>query len=107
MTDLQSLLDSEMELTLAELARTCATDAEWLIDLVGEGILEPTGRSIQEWRFSGICIARVQRVQRLQRDLDVNLAGTALVLDMLDELEILRRRIAVLDPEFHRPRDSS
>ena len=91
------LLDEAMELTLSQLARSCATNAEWLIQLVEEGILVPSGRQQSQWRFSGICIHRVHRVQRLQRDLRVNLPGSALVLDMLEEVERLRRRLAVLE----------
>ena len=88
------LLDDNVELTLAELARVCATDAEWLLTLVNEGILAPRGRSVPEWRFSAVSIWRVRRVRRLQVDLGVNLAGAALALDMLEELQALRRRLA-------------
>ncbi|MEZ5557634.1 MAG: chaperone modulator CbpM [Pseudomonadales bacterium] len=94
------LLDAALELSLAELARTCATDADWLITLVDEGILQPRGRRVQEWRFSGVSIERVHRVQRLQRDLGVNLAGSALILDMLEELHELRRRLAQFESAF-------
>ena len=90
-----------MELTLGELARTCGTDADRLLALVEEGVLEPRGgRRLQEWRFTGLCVSRVQRAQRLQQDLGLNLAGVALVLDMLDELDHLRRRLAAFDPDY-------
>ena len=91
------LLDDGDAMTLAELARRCATDAEWLLQLVNEGILVPSGRALPEWRFSHISIWRVRRVQRLQVDLGVNLAGAALALEMLDEIESLRRRLASLE----------
>jgi chaperone modulatory protein CbpM len=91
------LLDDSDTMTLAELARSCATDAEWLLQLVNEGILVPTGRTLREWRFSHVSIWQVRRVQRLQVDLGVNLPGAALALEMLDELESLRRRLASLE----------
>lgn len=91
------LLDEGEAMTLAELARRCATDAEWLLQLVNEGILIPKGRALPEWRFSRVSIWRVRRVQRLQVDLGVNLAGAALALEMLDEIETLRRRLASLE----------
>ena len=91
------LLDDNGAMTLAELARRCATDAEWLLQLVNEGILVPRGRALPEWRFSHTSIWRVRRVQRLQVDLGVNLAGAALALEMLDEIESLRRRLASLE----------
>jgi chaperone modulatory protein CbpM len=37
-------------------------------------------------------VRRVRLVVRLQRDLGVNLAGAALVLELMSELELLRAR---------------
>jgi chaperone modulatory protein CbpM len=42
-------------------------------------------------------VRRARRALRLQRDLDLNLAGAALALDLLDEVEILRERVRVLE----------
>ena len=84
------LLDDSVELTLPELCSLCGVTEELVVEIVGEGIVEPSGVRGQ-WRFSGIAIARVQRVVRLQRDFGVNLPGAALVLDLLDQLEQLRR----------------
>ena len=77
-------------LSLGEVCRQYAVHAEWIIDLVDEGILEPQGEQQMQWRFSGECCRRIGIVLRLQRDLSINLAGTALVLDLLDELQELR-----------------
>ena len=44
-----------------------------------------------QWRFSGVALTRVQRVIRLQHDFGVNLPGAALALELLEELERLRR----------------
>jgi len=91
------LLDEQCTLTLGELSRACRVHAEWLVELVEQGILEPSGSELREWRFSGTSIARVLRAHRLQRDLGVNLAGVALALDLLDEISRLRRRVALLE----------
>lgn len=91
------VLDERCVLSLGELCRTCEVHADWLIELVEEGVLEPEGRVPADWRFSGVCVQRVQVVQRLQRDLGVNLAGAALALELMNELETLRARLAVLE----------
>ncbi len=91
------LLDEEVSLTLGELCRVCTVQAEWIIELVDEGILEPSGPDAAHWRFSGPSLQRVRRVRRLQQDLGINLAGAALVLDLLDEIETLRARLQVLE----------
>jgi len=93
------LLDEECRLTLGELSRACRVHAEWIVELVEQGIIEPNGNDLRHWRFSGSCLSRVMRVQRLQRDLGINLAGAALALDLLDEVRRLRRRLSIIDRE--------
>ena len=87
------LLDEGCELTLAELSRACSMHAEWLLDLVEEGILEPRGRDPREWRFAAPALQRARTVRNLQRDLGVNLAGAALVVELMDEINRLRARL--------------
>jgi chaperone modulatory protein CbpM len=71
--------------------------AEWIVELVEQGIIEPRGDDLRHWRFSGSSLSRVMRVQRLQHDLGINLAGAALALDLLDEIRWLRSRLAIID----------
>ncbi len=92
------LLDEDCYLSLAELSRACSTHAEWVISLVEEGILEPGGADMRDWRFSAPALRRARTARHLQRDLGVNLAGAALVLDLLDEIDHLRQRLARLEP---------
>lgn len=93
------LLDEQMELSLAELCRACSVHAETVLAMVEEGLLEPRGTAPAEWRFPGPAVRRVQVALRLQRDLGLNLPGAALALDLLEELEILRRRLQALGGE--------
>jgi chaperone modulatory protein CbpM len=100
--DLLKLLSSEIvedniELSLAGLCRACQLPAERVFELVEEGVVEPVGRNPVRWRFQGISVRRVRCVQRLQRDLGVNIAGAALALDLLEEVERLRARLRRLD----------
>ena len=85
------LLDDSVELSLDELCSLCHVTEELVVEIIAEGIVEPSGTERAQWRFSGVALTRVQRVVRLQRDFDVNLPGAALALDLLDELERLRR----------------
>lgn len=86
-------LDEEPILTLGELSRACSVHAEWVIELVDEGVITPVGRNLEHWRFYGVSLHRARVVRRLQRDLGVNLAGAALALELMDELETLHRRL--------------
>ena len=81
-------------LTLEDLCRFCQADEAWVIELVEEGVLEPVGGTARHWRFEGMAIARAKRARRLSRDLGINTAGVALVLDLLDERDEILRRLS-------------
>lgn len=89
--------ECEFRLSLAELSHCCAVPAEKLLLLVGEGVLEPAGRNEREWQFDAADLVRARRALRLERDLGVNAAGIALALQLLDESQYLRDRVATLE----------
>ncbi len=91
------IAEEEFELSLGELCRACAVDAEWIITLVEEGVIEPHASTPDKWRFSGMSLQRARKIKRLQFDLGINLAGAALALELLDEIENLRERLATLE----------
>ena len=91
------LLDEQIELTLDELCRACNRHTEWVIELVGEGILDPIGEDQPQWRFSGHGLRKALVARRLERDLGLNLPGVALTLDLMDEVERLRVRVNRLE----------
>lgn len=84
------VLDEELRCGLAELCKYCGVNAEIIHEMIDEGVITPEGASPQEWHFTAIEIRRVQTTLRLQNDLQVNLAGCALVLDLLEEIDELK-----------------
>jgi len=92
-----ALLDEQQELTLDELASLSACRVEWITELIDEGVIEPYGRYPSEWRFTGSCLMRVQTAVRLHQDLDLNVAGVALAIDLIDEIQELQALLKVLD----------
>ena len=92
-----TLLDEGVYYSLEEVCRVCDSRTEWVIELVEYGILRPRGDSRSRWQFRGSCLHTAMRAQRLQRDLGLNLPGVALALELLDEIETLRSRLAMLD----------
>jgi len=87
------ILDDRLYLSLAELSRASTRHAEWIIELVDEGILEPQGEEPRDWRFPADSLTRAHKAMRIQRDLQVNLAGVALILELKDQLDQLRARL--------------
>lgn len=94
------LLDEELTVTFTELTRLCGASDRTVRLLVSEGVLHPAGERPQEWRFSGLEVRRARLVMRLQRDLELNLAGAALALDLIEEVRALRRRIRSLERQL-------
>lgn len=86
------VLDESVTLTLTELSWACRVREEQIVELVEEGIIEPDSRR-EDWIFPSSELRRAGRAVRLQRDLEVNAAGAALVLDLLEEIEELRARL--------------
>jgi len=87
------VIEESEALSLSELCQICNVEAEWITALVNESILEPAGTQSENWFFSGVALRRVQVVRHLQRDLDVNLSGAALVLELLEERNALLAKI--------------
>jgi len=94
-----AILDEQTELTLHDLCRVCNRHSEWIVELVNEGVLDPIGNDHEQWRFSGPSLQRAHAAMRLERDLGLNLAGIALALDLIEELEGLRQRLERLETE--------
>jgi chaperone modulatory protein CbpM len=91
------LLDETACVSAGELCRLCSADFASLVEMVDWGLLEAEGKRPQEWRFSARALRRAQTALRLQADLGVNLAGAALIVELLDERGALARRLAQLE----------
>lgn len=91
------IIETRREISLPELCEVCTVTSERIVQLVDEGLVEPAGREPAEWRFSGTSVRRIVVAERLSRDLRLNAAGAALVLDLLDELMQLRQRLVRLE----------
>lgn len=89
-------VDTIEEFTLTELCRFCRVGQDWIEILVEHGILEPYGSNASDWRFDRFNIARARKSQLLVRNFGLNVAGLALVLDLMDERDKLQRKLAHL-----------
>ncbi len=80
--------------SLVKLCHCIEIPIEQIFMMVEYGVLEPINyrSSHIRWRFSANSISRVQTAIRLQRDLDINMAGAALVIELMDELKQLRQQ---------------
>ena len=89
-----SVLDDDTEMTLVELCQACSVHEDDVRVWVSEGMLHPSAEPGQPMRFRGAALRRARVAVRLTRDLEVNTAGVALALDLLEEIAELRARLA-------------
>ena len=85
------------ELTLDDLCRACSAQTDTIIELISEGVIDSTAtrpdQLPEQWRFTGLHLHRAKVAVRLHRDLGVNFAGAALVLELMDEMQALREKL--------------
>jgi chaperone modulatory protein CbpM len=87
------VVEEELTLSTVELSRASHASEAHIEVWVSEGVLQPSGTSPEQWRFSGRSLTRVRVAMRLARDLEINSPGVALALDLLDEIEALEARL--------------
>ena len=54
------ILEEEIHLSLRELCDACAVRAEFINELVDEGVIEPSGLDRSHWCVSGVSLHRIR-----------------------------------------------
>jgi chaperone modulatory protein CbpM len=85
--------DLEQPLTLADVAEIVGARPSLLSHLVRLGVLETISDESEEPLLRSRSVLRLRRMARLRRDLGVNFAGAAVILDLVDRIERLNREI--------------
>lgn len=89
-------IESDTELSLQELCEACRRSPDFIYELVEYGAIDPQGYSIETWRFNARQLQRIQRMLRLQEDLEVNLAGAVLAVDLMEKIDALQSEVEIL-----------
>lgn len=108
---LNGVVLEECMLTLEELAQSCAVEPQWVITRVEAGLLgyitvttendagvdrdenEAAIADLAAMRFASAELARARRLAELERDMDANPELAALVVDLIEEVQRLRRQL--------------
>lgn len=90
---LGSVVEEESYLTLTELCQASSASEDHVVAWVFEGVLAPIGDLPQNWQFTGQSLRRARLALSFSLDLEINPAGIALALDLLDEIALLRARL--------------
>jgi chaperone modulatory protein CbpM len=87
------VVEEEVQMTLADLCRVCDAERELVLQLVEHGVIEPLGSAPQSWVFTGASLQRTRTALRLLRDLELNLPGAALAVELLEQIARLQSEL--------------
>jgi len=85
-------------LTFDVVAETVGARRSLIARLVQRGLIETLDSGTEEPMVPRRAVVQLRRMQRLRRDLGVNFAGAAIILDLVGRIEQLNRELA----EMHR-----
>ena len=87
------LVIDDQGLSLQELACACGADEDWLRERLEAGLLFRVAPEQPLSQFASPHLHRARRLLALERDFDANPELAALVVDLLDEIQVLRLRL--------------
>lgn len=87
--------------SLEQLALACRVEPAWLRRCLDEEALPQIRSGGGGFRLSGSALLRARRMYLLERDFEANLELAALVADMLEEMDSLKARLALLERSFN------
>lgn len=87
-------LDLDEPLTFDVVAETIGARRSLVVRLAQHGLIETIDAGADEPKLPRRVVVRLRRMQRLRRDLGVNFAGAAVILDLVQRIEQLNRELA-------------
>ena len=86
------IVDEHRSFYLKHFAEACGQSPEWVLQLLEYDIL-PTRPEERIHQFFGEDVSRARKAYRLQRDFDASFSAVAMMLDLIDEVQQLRRQV--------------
>lgn len=86
----KEMIEEQPSLDLQHFADACEQSPEWILQLIEYDIL-PKRDSDRAHQFFGDDLLRAKQAYRLQRDFDASFSAVAMMLDLIDEVQQLRR----------------
>ncbi len=86
------IVDEQHSFDLKHFAEACGQSPEWVLQLLEYDIL-PNRPDNRIHQFFGDDVSRARRAYRLQRDFDASFTAVAMMLDLIEEVQKLRREV--------------
>ena len=85
------LLDDQM-LELREVARICCVNQQWLVERIEQEVIQPVVRD-DTYYFTSATVLRIEQVIHVEQTYDADPQLAALVADLTEEVQALRREL--------------
>lgn len=102
MTDAIDLLEAHLLgegdwIGIETLCRVCDLSLDTMTELADLGVVSPRGYSPREWQLPATALPRLRTLARLMRDLDLNVSGAALAVELIETQRRLEHRLRELE----------
>lgn len=94
------LIEESTTYTVKEVCQKYHISKELLLEMVEEGLFKNQTAELENLTLNSNALRRMETAFRLHRDLEINLAGVALALDLLDEMNKMRHELEILRKHF-------
>lgn len=90
------IIDNKTTVTIVEICQHYHIEKTLVFEMIEHGIIEPINSASDEMLLDVFAQKRLRSALRLREDLEINLPGIALALELLDELESAHNELTVL-----------
>ena len=86
------MLNDNVFYTTKAVCKSYQLNQDTVGEMVSWGVAEPTGSKPEKWIFSHEDYERIGRASRFNRELEINIPGAALALQLLEDIQNLRNK---------------
>lgn len=94
------LIEDSVTFSYIEVCQRFHIPKELLAQMLEEGLFASPSTELEQVHIDPTALRRIETAYRLHRDLDINLPGVALALELLEEMEKMHRELDVLRKHF-------
>lgn len=87
-------MEGDTRLTAQDVERSLGISRQELEELVSMGLAQPVAPGASEYTVA--TVIRLQRVRRLHADLEVDVLGAAIIVDLIERLDQLEAEIRAI-----------
>ncbi|OGT53930.1 MAG: hypothetical protein A3F17_02910 [Gammaproteobacteria bacterium RIFCSPHIGHO2_12_FULL_41_15] len=90
------IINEEQTIGFTELCHASSADPDFILSLIEQELIQPRGHNQSNWQFDALSLKRSRIAVSFHNDLQLNLQGIALALDLLEQIETMRAELTYL-----------